>query len=108
MLSESQAAKSAIMAKCELCELREYTQHYARFVHPVAFTILDCDSCDTPMAVLGEHRASATEAERTLMVDALSAVARAKFGADKFVIDDVMRQIPDHCHIHARPRFWRG
>jgi hypothetical protein len=42
------------------------------------------------------------------MVDALSAVARAKFGADKFVIDAVMRQIPDHCHIHARPRFWRG
>ncbi|MGH7913210.1 MAG: hypothetical protein ACREPW_00985 [Candidatus Binataceae bacterium] len=96
------------MAKCELCELREYTQHYARFVQPVAFTILDCDSCDTPMAVLGEHRAAATEAERTLMIDALSAVARAKFGADKFVIDDVMRQIPDHCHIHARPRFWRG
>ena len=22
--------------------------------------------------------------------------------------DGVMRQIPDHCHIHARPRFWRG
>jgi len=96
------------MAKCELCELREYTQHYARFIHPVAFTILDCDSCDTPMAVLGEHRATATEAERALMVDALSAVARAKFGDDKFVIDGVMRQIPDHCHIHARPRFWRG
>jgi hypothetical protein len=96
------------MAKCELCELREYTQQYARFVHPVVFTILDCDSCDTPMAVLGEHRATATEAERALIVDALSAVARAKFGDDKFVIDGVMRQIPDHCHIHARPRFWRG
>ncbi|MGZ6210844.1 MAG: hypothetical protein ACXWNU_00345 [Candidatus Binataceae bacterium] len=96
------------MAKCELCELREYTQQYARFVHPVAFAILDCDSCDTPMAVLGEHRAAATEAERALMVDALSAVARTKFGDDKFVIDGVMRQIPDHCHIHARPRFWRG
>ena len=23
-----------------------------------------------------------------------------------FFIDDVMRQIPDHCHIHARRR-WR-
>ena len=55
------------MDKCELCELREYTQHYARFTHPVAFTILDCDSCDTPMAVLGEHRATATEAERALI-----------------------------------------
>jgi len=26
-----------------------------------------------------------------------------KYGEDKFVIDGVMRQIPDHCHIHARP-----
>jgi CO/xanthine dehydrogenase Mo-binding subunit len=33
---------------------------------------------------------------------------RAKYGADKFGIDDVMRQIPDHCHIHARPiRRWQ-
>lgn len=96
------------MAKCELCELREYTQQYARFVHPVKFTVLDCDSCDTPMAVLGEHRKTATEAERALMIDVLSAIGRAQYGDDKFVIDDVMRQIPDHCHIHVRPRFWRG
>jgi hypothetical protein len=96
------------MAKCELCELREYTQQYARFFHPVRFALLDCDSCDTPMAVLGEHRAVATLAERAIMIDALEVIARAKYGADKFVIDDVMRQIPDHCHIHARPRFWRG
>jgi len=38
-------------------------------------------------------------------------VARAKWGAgesgkDKFVIDPVMRQIPDHCHIHAR-KIWK-
>ncbi|HTW89876.1 MAG TPA: hypothetical protein VMD75_17910 [Candidatus Binataceae bacterium] len=88
---------------CELCELREYTQQYCRFVYPFRFAILDCDSCDTPMAVLGEHRAVATEAERTFMIEALSIVARHRYGERGFVIDGVMRQIPDHCHIHARP-----
>jgi hypothetical protein len=96
------------MPKCELCELRDYTQRYADFVHPFKFTILDCDSCDTPMAVLGDHRAVPTEDERAFMIEALSLVARAKYGADKFGIDDVMRQIPDHCHMHARPiRRWQ-
>ena len=96
------------MAKCELCELRDYTQRYADFVHPFKFTILDCDSCDTPMAVLGDHRAVPTDDERAFMIEALSLVARAKYGADKFGIDDVMRQIPDHCHMHARPiRRWQ-
>ena len=99
------------MPKCELCELRDYTQRYANFVHPFKFTILDCDSCDTPMAVLGDHRVSPTDEERAFMVEALSMVARAKCGtdasgADKFVIDGVMRQIPDHCHIHAR-KIWK-
>ena len=96
------------MAKCELCDLRDYTQRYCSFVHPYPFTILDCDSCDTPMAVLGEHRAAATDEERAFMIEALSLVARIKYGVDRFVIDGVMRQIPDHCHIHARPIIWRG
>ena len=92
---------------CGLCELRDYTQHYGQFVHPFKFTILDCDSCDTPMAVLGDHRKEPTEAEKAFMIEVLSAVARAKWGADKFFIDDVMRQIPDHCHMHARRRWMR-
>jgi len=91
------------MADCELCELREYTFRYCQFTYPFCFTILDCDSCDTPMAVLGEHRARCTDAERAVMSEALSLVARVKYGDDNFVIDGVMRQIPDHCHMHARP-----
>jgi hypothetical protein len=87
---------------CELCELREYTRHYCRFVYPFRFAVLDCDSCDTPMAVLGEHRAVATDFERALMIEVLSLIARTRYGEGGFVIDDVMRQIPDHCHIHAR------
>jgi len=78
------------MAKCDLCELKEYTPWYASFTQPFRFTILDCDSCDTPMAVLGDHRAEPTAEERA------------------FIIDGIMRQIPDHCHMHARPKRWRG
>ena len=54
------------MAKCDLCELKEYTPWYASFTQPFRFTILDCDSCDTPMAVLGEHRAEPTAEERAV------------------------------------------
>lgn len=96
------------MAKCDLCELKEYTPWYANFTQPFRFTILDCDSCDTPMAVLGEHRAEPTVEERAFMVEALSLVARSKYGDNEFIIDGVMRQIPDHCHMHARPKRWRG
>ncbi|MBF6567569.1 MAG: hypothetical protein IVW54_01685 [Candidatus Binataceae bacterium] len=91
------------MKPCELCELSEYTQHYCRYIHPFRFSILDCDSCDTPMAVLGEHRAAPTDFERQFMVEALSMVARFRYGEGRFVIDGIMRQIPDHCHLHARP-----
>ncbi|MGH7842716.1 MAG: hypothetical protein ACREQT_14530 [Candidatus Binataceae bacterium] len=96
------------MIKCDLCELTEYTPWYARFTQPFKFTLLDCDSCDTPMAVLGDHRAAPTDEERAFMVEALSLVARQKYGADGFIIDGVMRQIPDHCHLHARPKRWPG
>jgi hypothetical protein len=96
------------MAKCDLCELKEYTPWYASFTRPFRFTILECDSCDTPMAVLGEHHTSPTDEQRTFMVEALSLIARQKYGVDEFIIDGVMRQIPDHCHIHARPKRWRG
>jgi len=39
-------------ARCELCRLERYTRWYAEFHHPFPFVILDCDSCDVPMAVL--------------------------------------------------------
>ena len=95
------------MAKCDLCELKEYTPWYASFTQPFRFTILDCDSCDTPMAVLADHRAEPTAEERAFMIEALSLVARSKYD-DEFIIDGIMRQIPDHCHMHARPKRWRG
>jgi hypothetical protein len=91
------------VAKCDLCELKRYTRWYCQFEYPFKFAILDCDSCDTPMAVLGVHRAQPTEEERLFMTEALALVGRKKYGDDGFVIDGVMRQIPDHCHMHVRP-----
>jgi len=37
------------------------------------------------------------------MENALKKVGEEKFGGEKFFIDKVQRQIPDHLHWHARP-----
>ncbi len=87
---------------CELCRLAKTTTWYAEIDAPFRIVILDCDSCDVPMAVFGEHRAKPSDAERDVIRAALAEVARRKFGDDWF-FDDNMRQIPDHYHCHARP-----
>lgn len=88
--------------RCELCELVRSTRWYAEFHEPLRFTVLDCDSCDVPMAVLGEHRPTVTDDERAFMTAALRAVGDA-LGLGELRFDDRMRQIPDHYHVHARP-----
>ena len=90
------------MRPCELCELRRTTTWYAEYEAPVRFAILDCDSCDVPMAVLGVHRREPTADERAAMQAALSRIADEKYPHGWF-FDDHMRQIPDHYHLHARP-----
>ena len=92
---------------CELCRLVRSTRWYAQFFDPLPFTVLECDSCDTPMAVLGEHRREATPEEKEIMQRALRLVGDA-LGLGEILFDDRMRQIPDHYHMHARlrPRWW--
>jgi hypothetical protein len=94
-------------ARCELCDLARTTRWYAQFFEPFPFTILDCDSCDVPMAVLGEHRAAVSEGERDVMQRALRLVGESLLLGEMF-FDDRMRQIPQHYHLHARvrPRWW--
>lgn len=97
----------SVAARCELCELARTTRWFAQFFEPFPFTLLECDSCDVPMAVLGEHRATVTESERGVMERALRLVAETlELGELHF--DDRMRQIPDHYHLHARvrPKWW--
>lgn len=94
---------------CELCELARTTTWYAERTDPFPFAILDCDSCDVPMAVLGEHRRSPSEEEKAVLRAALAEIADAKY-PQGWIFDDNMRQIPDHYHAHARPypSWWRG
>jgi hypothetical protein len=93
---------------CELCELARTTKWYAERDEPFRFVIIDCDSCDVPMAVLGEHRRAPTAEERAVLENELRTVADAKYPQGWF-FDDTMRQIPDHYHAHARPypAWWR-
>ncbi len=75
---------------------------YAEHNAPFRFVVLDCDSCDVPMAVLGAHRAVITPAERAVIQAALAQIADTKY-PHGWYFDDHMRQIPDHYHLHARP-----
>jgi hypothetical protein len=97
------------MAGCELCELARTTRWYAEHDEPFRFVIIDCDSCDVPMAVLGEHRSVITEEERAILREALTLIADEKY-PQGWSFDDKMRQIPSHYHAHARPipAWWKG
>jgi len=94
---------------CELCDLARTTKWYAEFDVPFRFVVIDCDSCDVPMAVLGAHRPAPTAEERAVLERELAAIASVKDPQGWF-FDDHMRQIPDHYHLHARPypAWWPG
>lgn len=92
----------AAVAGCELCELARTTNWYAEFTEPFRFVIVDCDSCDVPMAVLGAHRAAPLPEEHAVMREALARIADVRYPRGWYY-DDHMRQIPDHYHLHARP-----
>ena len=93
---------------CDLCELAHYTQWYAEFAWPFRFTILDCDACDVPIAVLGEHRVDVGAMDVAFMEAALHLVAERIYTGKfpKWTFDHVTRQIPDHYHFHVRPLLW--
>jgi len=95
------------MHGCELCELTRTTTWYAEYERPFRFVILECDSCDVPMAVLSEHRRRPTTEQQAVMRRALAEVADRMYPNGWFY-DDHMRQIPDHYHLHARPYPWRA
>ena len=93
---------------CDLCQLAHYTPWYAEFHRPLKFTILDCDACEVPIAVLAEHRVELTPDEVSFMEQALNLVAEQKYTGQfpKWTFDHTMRQIPDHYHFHVRPLLW--
>jgi hypothetical protein len=89
---------------CDLCEAARITPwHYEDDVCWVA----DCEICDVPMVVWKQHAVDPAPDVLDHLLGALRRVADERFGADGYKVDQVMRQIPDHFHAHARdPNWW--
>ncbi len=90
---------------CELCEAARITPwHHEDDVCWVA----DCEVCGVPMVVWRRHGPTPPDADVEHMRARLGEVATKLFGEGGFKLDEVMRQIPDHFHAHARdPDWWR-
>ena len=98
---------------CPLCELKTILHIYDE--SDPRWIIMDCMSCILPMVVwrghlrLGQrsrrHTMDIPEKDATEMENALKRVGEEKFGEGEFFIDKVQRQVPDHLHWHARPKY---
>lgn len=88
---------------CELCEAARITRWYHEDEH---CWVADCEVCDVPMVVWKVHGVDPAPDLRAHMLSRLEDAGRARFGEDGFSVDDVMRQIPDHFHAHARDPHW--
>lgn len=89
---------------CELCEAARFTHWYHE--DDVCW-VADCEACDCPMVVWKGHGTTAPDEAVEHMMARLHAAGVERFGADRFKIDRVMRQIPWHFHAHARDRGWQ-
>jgi hypothetical protein len=88
---------------CPLCEAARITPWH---FEDATCWIADCEICDVPMVVWREHGDEPPDAALTHMVGELGRVADERLGEGTWVLDRVMRQIPDHFHAHARRRWW--
>lgn len=89
---------------CELCEAAPLT---TRYHEDELCWIADCEACQVPMVVWRRHGAEPSPDEVARMLAQLRLVATVRFGGpDAFWVDEVMRQIPDHFHAHARANWW--
>jgi hypothetical protein len=88
------------VSACDLCEAAVLTRRYYDDEH---CWIADCEICQVPMVVWRHHDAAPPPTVRTRLHEALATVARARYVDTPWRIDDVMRNIPEHYHAHARP-----
>ncbi len=84
---------------CELCEAARISPW---FHEDDVCWIAECEACATPMAVWRPHGIEPPEDQRAHMMVELERVATATYG--EFWIDPDRRSIPDHWHVHARPK----
>ena len=66
----------------------------------------DCEVCGVPMVVWKRHGPEPPATELDHMIAQLQRVADERFGVEGYKVDQIMRQIPDHFHAHARDPGW--
>lgn len=88
---------------CELCEAARLTTWYHE---DEVCWVAECEVCAVPMVVWREHGVEPPGELRRHMLDQLARAADAVLGAGRWSADEVMRQIPDHFHAHARDPDW--
>lgn len=95
---EVAGSKRAYSPDCDLCGLAFDGEVKTRLHYENEdFVVVDCLICRVPMAVLKEHRAAFTEAEKTR----LEKTFRDLFG-ENGAPDWEQRRIPEHAHVHFR------
>ena len=88
---------------CELCEAARFTHWY--FEDELCW-VADCEVCATPMVVWKRHGTDPPVADLAAMLARLTEAGEERFGPGGGVVDQVMRQIPDHFHAHYRDADW--
>lgn len=88
---------------CELCEAARFTHWY---YEDELCWVADCEVCATPMVVWKRHGTEPPAAELEAMLARLIEAGEERFGPGGGVVDQVMRQIPDHFHAHYRDADW--
>ncbi len=86
-------------ADCDLCDAARMT---AWFHEDEICWIAECEICAVPMVVWRRHGVEPPAAERDHMMEHLARIATEQLG--EHYVDGHMRNIPDHFHVHARPK----
>jgi len=87
------------VAGCDLCRAARLTPWYHE---DEICWIAECEICAVPMVVWRFHGTAPPPEHVTHMHERLHEVAATRFG--DFYFDDHMRNIPDHYHVHGRPK----
>lgn len=79
---------------CDLCELVDGDVHTKKYLETKRWIVVDCDTCNIPMAVYKEHTRAVPNKEIDFILDELKHLFPDRTPRWK------MRKIPDHFHFH--------
>ena len=83
---------------CSLCQRQVVTKFY---YEDDKIWIVNCKSCQIPMIVWKEHKEKVNEEGYSYMMVKIKEL----FGEVGYVVDDRMKAVKDHYHIHLREDF---